>query len=411
LGFQSLDGTDVENIGYVVPVTVVEHFLGDIARNGKYTGWCSLGVGFQLLENKEFRDYLGMRQGQTGVMLTSVSSPSPSLPVLAAVADAQTSLPADSAAAAAAVGADVTNALLMDDVLLNVDGINVANDGTIPFRRGERVALSSYVSSLFPGDTLRAKVWRRLRRRGTGDNDGDDDGDEAAGGSGSREAVRGEVTLELRLGVAQKVVPHHWDNQAPPYLVCGGLVFTCLSLPYLHAEGAFERFQSTELTYLAHLAVHSYAGAHLVGDQDGSDFGGGGDGSQSPRATRKASGGDEGNLDSGSPRHVEELVLLSLVLAHRANLGYEHLENQHLVRFNGRHVRSLAHLSGMIADAMEHAAKSPPDSFLRFEFAPQGRVVVLNCASAAKATSEICLANGVPAPYQLRKKVNLELPC
>lgn len=29
---------DVENIGYVIPTTVVSHFLDDYERNGKYTG-------------------------------------------------------------------------------------------------------------------------------------------------------------------------------------------------------------------------------------------------------------------------------------------------------------------------------------------------------------------------------------
>ncbi|KAG6483363.1 hypothetical protein ZIOFF_060008 [Zingiber officinale] len=32
------ESEDTENIGYVIPATVVSHFLDDYERNGKYTG-------------------------------------------------------------------------------------------------------------------------------------------------------------------------------------------------------------------------------------------------------------------------------------------------------------------------------------------------------------------------------------
>lgn len=40
------------------------------------------------------------------------------------------------------------------DVVMKVDGIRVANDGSIPFRAGERVALRYYMSQLFPEDKV-----------------------------------------------------------------------------------------------------------------------------------------------------------------------------------------------------------------------------------------------------------------
>lgn len=46
------------------------------------------------------------------------------------------------------------------DVIMKVDGIRVANDGSIPFRSGERVALKYYMSQLFPEDEVgRARCW------------------------------------------------------------------------------------------------------------------------------------------------------------------------------------------------------------------------------------------------------------
>ncbi|KAG6503303.1 hypothetical protein ZIOFF_035614 [Zingiber officinale] len=49
------ESEDIENIGYVIPTTVVSHFLDDYERNGKYTGFPSLGVLLQKLENPALR--------------------------------------------------------------------------------------------------------------------------------------------------------------------------------------------------------------------------------------------------------------------------------------------------------------------------------------------------------------------
>lgn len=56
--------------------------------------------------------------------------------------------------------------MLPRDVVMKVDGIKVANDGTIPFRSGERVALRYYFSQLFPEDEVRTMgPPRRVERR------------------------------------------------------------------------------------------------------------------------------------------------------------------------------------------------------------------------------------------------------
>lgn len=38
IAFQSLKHEDVENIGYVIPTPVIEHFIKDYEKNGAYTG-------------------------------------------------------------------------------------------------------------------------------------------------------------------------------------------------------------------------------------------------------------------------------------------------------------------------------------------------------------------------------------
>lgn len=59
------------------------------------------------------------------------------------------------------------SALRKGDVVMKVDGIKVANDGSIPFRSGERVALRYYMSQLFAGDKARGLGWGYRSYRGS----------------------------------------------------------------------------------------------------------------------------------------------------------------------------------------------------------------------------------------------------
>ncbi|KAF7152262.1 hypothetical protein RHSIM_Rhsim01G0280000 [Rhododendron simsii] len=55
VAFQVYRSDDAENIGYVIPTTVVSHFLEDYKKNGKYSGFPCLGVLLQKLENPALR--------------------------------------------------------------------------------------------------------------------------------------------------------------------------------------------------------------------------------------------------------------------------------------------------------------------------------------------------------------------
>jgi hypothetical protein len=52
---------DAENIGYIIPTPVIEHFVKDYAKNGKYTGFPALGIEWQQMENPHLRSALGMK--------------------------------------------------------------------------------------------------------------------------------------------------------------------------------------------------------------------------------------------------------------------------------------------------------------------------------------------------------------
>ena len=55
----------------------------------------------------------------------------------------------------------VSKALEQNDVLLSFDGVPVANDGTVPFRSGERIGFSYLVSQKYVGEQATLRVWRK----------------------------------------------------------------------------------------------------------------------------------------------------------------------------------------------------------------------------------------------------------
>jgi hypothetical protein len=58
---QSLKNEDAENIGYVIPPPVIHHFLDDFGRNGRYTGFPSLGIEWQKMESPYLQKAMGMK--------------------------------------------------------------------------------------------------------------------------------------------------------------------------------------------------------------------------------------------------------------------------------------------------------------------------------------------------------------
>jgi PDZ domain/Trypsin len=296
VAFQGLEGA--ENIGYVVPVTVLQHILQDIERNKRYTGFCSVGADLASLENTAFRKSLGMtgEKQLSGVMVKSVARTSPGYEIL-----------------------------LPNDVILQVDKIKVGNDGKIPFRRGERVALACYIQTKIVGDQVRVRVLRE----------------------GNEEDV------DVPVGIPKRLVPTHWINRPPPYVVVGGFVFTALSIPYLHASGAWDDYVSSNMSYLLTL------------------------------------------LNQSLERETDEVVILIQVLAHRENLGYDTLTDLHLRRVNGQDVRSLRELKRIVDESQ--------DEFLRFEFAPENRIVVVERSTLNTVTREVCKEHSIQNSYHLHE--------
>eukprot|EP00741_Cyanophora_paradoxa_P012398 tig00020610_g11979.t1 len=177
VAFETLKNAD--NIGYIIPTPVVRHFLEDIKRNGTYSGFPSLGCYWQAIESDFLRKSVQLPPGKTGVFVNKIQ------PLAAAKA-----------------------ALSPGDVLLSVNGVTIASDGTIPFRKAERVGFRYLISERFCGEVVKVGVLRNGK----------------------------EMEVDVELSLVKPLVPVHLFDVFPSYYIFGGLVFVVLSQPYLRNE-------------------------------------------------------------------------------------------------------------------------------------------------------------------------------
>ncbi|KAJ7974525.1 Protease Do-like 9 [Quillaja saponaria] len=179
IAFQSLKHEDVENIGYVIPTPVIQHFINDYEKNGAYTGFPVLGVEWQKMENPDLRMSMGMDPDQKGVRIRRIEPTAPE-----------------------------SHVLKPSDVILSFDGVKIANDGTVPFRHGERIGFSYLVSQKYTGDSALVKVFRNSE----------------------------VLEFNIKLTIHKRLIPAHIKGRPPSYYIIAGFVFSAVSVPYLRSE-------------------------------------------------------------------------------------------------------------------------------------------------------------------------------
>ena len=162
----------LENMGFFIPNKVVEHFLIDL-EDGTYDGFPYFGIVSANLKNPAARAYAGMEADETGVRIDYVVR-----------------------------GSSAEKTLRLDDIITEVDGYPVANDGTIVWH-GLRLDHSFILDRKQMGGTIPLRIIRGSERM--------------------------EVVLELNhYRPAEKIQAHLYDLR-PSYYVYAGLVFVPLN--------------------------------------------------------------------------------------------------------------------------------------------------------------------------------------
>ncbi|KAL0022757.1 hypothetical protein WJX77_012242 [Trebouxia sp. C0004] len=196
IAFQSLSGSDAENIGYVIPTPVIQHFLTDFRQNGKFTGFPVMGMKWQRMESHALRSAYKMKKEQKGILVRHVQ------PTY-----------------------ETAKHLKPDDIIMRFDGIQVASDGTVPFREKERIAFNYLTSQKYSGEQAVLDVWREGQ----------------------------EVQLTIRLMRPRLLVPLHLANTDPSFFVVAGIIFTVCSEPYLLSEYGAEYMSEAPVKLLERL--------------------------------------------------------------------------------------------------------------------------------------------------------------
>jgi len=163
-----------DNIGYIIPYPVISNFLQLFARTGESTQICDLGFAYMLCENPSLRSKHMLKHPESGILVTRVSP----------------------------MGAATKAGLKANDILCSIGGSKIGNDGTIDFRRGERLSFRHKVGNHTIGATLELKILRDGKRK----------------------------TLKAEGMESPQLVPRHRvPGSVPSYLIVGGVVFTPLT--------------------------------------------------------------------------------------------------------------------------------------------------------------------------------------
>jgi hypothetical protein len=189
---------EAENIGYMIPTTVIRHFLADI-DDGKYDGFGSLGVIFYPgLHSTSYKDYLKVPPNEDGVVLIGT-----------------------------VMHASVESILQPDDVITRVDEYNIDNDGMVLIH-GLRLSLSEVVESKQIGETVQLTFYRR------------------------GELMKATATIALNRLILERA--RQYDR--PPRYVCfAGLVFVPATRNFLETWG--RQWPKDIPFYLRYLFAHS----------------------------------------------------------------------------------------------------------------------------------------------------------
>jgi len=122
--------TKSQNIGYLVPVSMVQHFIEDM-KDGKYDGFADMGIGTQKLENPAMRRYYGLDDNISGKLVDKI-----------------------------VYNSSMKSVLKEGDILTAIDGHNIENDGTVAFRKHEFTDYNYYVDAHQIGEKITLDIIR-----------------------------------------------------------------------------------------------------------------------------------------------------------------------------------------------------------------------------------------------------------
>jgi S1-C subfamily serine protease len=285
----------------LVPAPVITRFL-EFAENGG--GFPKAGVTFSTLRDPGLREHLGVpREG--GVFVTDILAGSP----------------AEKAG------------LRRGDVILGIDGRSLDQDGMYVDPQFGKILFSHLVAMKEPGEGMDFEVWR--------------------------DGTLSDIELIPEVADPDDVVsrPYLFD-QAPRFVVLGGLIFQELSRGFLRQWGGNWRDSAPQ--HLVYLDA----------------------------------------FQSELPADRGKIVFLSGILPSDETLGYNGLENLVVTKVNNKEIRGLEDLLA--------AAQSPQGRFHKIEFEEDPGAIYLDAESIKASRDQLAEDYGIPEMTNLPEAASEE---
>lgn len=196
----AFQGYDRQGLSFMIPMPIVHHFIKE-AFNGKpYRGYPILPIEFEILENPALRMSYGMKPEQTGVRVQKVD-----------------------------IICDAHDKLQPDDILLEIDGLPISNEGTVDIPGiGNVIDMLTVTHLKFIGDSVKLKLLRK-----------EPDSDKP------KEIIVSVVLDSVPLETTK--VPQKEFDKVPTYFISSGVSFVPLTRNYMEERGAdLEEYVNSE---------------------------------------------------------------------------------------------------------------------------------------------------------------------
>ena len=179
VAFQGYSGDVAQNVGYMIPTPVIRRFLKDV-EDGNYDRYMDLTISYYALHNPAMRKALGLPNGDIGVFVGSVYA-----------------------------GGVSEGRLKPRDVLLAIDGLPIASDGTV-IMENEPMEMAEVVERKFKGEKVDFEILR----------------------DGKPMSVSIPLTHAWPFSMQANAY-----NEKPRFVVFGGLVFQPVDANFLDSHG------------------------------------------------------------------------------------------------------------------------------------------------------------------------------
>jgi S1-C subfamily serine protease len=284
----------------VIPAPIITHFLKD-AESQHYKGFPSAGFSYVPTRDPQLRKYAGQTGKPGGVYVTSVDPDSPAM----------------------------KGGLQIGDIITSIKNSELDQNGNYVDPLYGKIEFTNLLTAhVFAGD----KVPFQIQREG--------------------KPMQLQLTLDHK-SVQDYVIPPYSLEEAPPYLVVGGLIFVELSRQYLKEWGAnWQKEAPPRFVYLDRFQSELFP---------------------------------EGN---------QRIVIVSQVLPSASTLGYDELAFLTVTKVNGKVIKSL--------DDVAAAMKQPQDGYIKVETEEDPKQIELDAAQVQQEAEALQDNYGISALQRLK---------